>query len=318
MARVGNRRNLGVSLFGLLLSGVLSAAPLQAAGPVQLPLEGMGFTLRPLTEGAVSFHGVNDSSAGAGAASSMLYQIPAGAGIAGLFVAMLAHGGTSEAVRQHEISRAAKAADAVLLPYQGVTQNLQQRELMRDALAQLSSSGPRRLLENGEAVPAGWVIESVPVYSLTQDQRALVLDNAVIVRDSSAKDPVYQTIVHVVSDARPDAEPQQAWLAEEGQALKTISVQLYAHSLHIVLRTLAEPPKPTISGRARTFRYFEGGKRKFERAKLLSLACARAVVQTLRGELMSIPQAAEEIDAIVEEDAALAPAACEAARPYPS
>ncbi|MFL6661020.1 MAG: hypothetical protein ACJ8G7_02505, partial [Rhizobacter sp.] len=60
----------------------------------------------------------------------------------------------------------------------------------------------------------------------------------------------------------------------------------------------------------RTFRYAEGAAPKIERAQLIERACTRAVVRTLRGWLLSIPQSRPADDSAEE--------ACKSAERYPS
>lgn len=63
---------------------------------------------------------------------------------------------------------------------------------------------------------------------------------------------------------------------------------MLAHALDLVLSQVIGPAR-TEDARERTFRYFEGGEEKMERARLVLDMCDRAVIRTLRSELMSIP-----------------------------
>lgn len=131
---------------------------------------------------------------------------------------------------------------------------------------------------------------------MTQDQRALVLDNAMVVRGPEAGAPVvYQNVVRVVSKPLPAGDEtspvSSVWLAEDGKLLKDLSAELLAESFDLMLGELAEGVKPTADDRPhKTVRYAEGGSVKMERATPLVERCDRAVLKTLRGWLMSVPR----------------------------
>ena len=278
-----------------------------------LPLAQVGFSLRQPKAEQVLFQGVISHAADGGHSSPMLYQMPAGAGIVGLFAAILAHGAVSESARSIAMSKEQQAANLVLTPYQAVLASFSNRELMQRALDQLSDTPQKTLLPAGDDGATGWIIESAPVFSMTQDQSAIVLDNALVIRQQGHSDPLLQTVVRVVSNAHPGENTKDSWLAEEGRPLKDECVQMYAHSLHLVLQSLAPPSADQGEPQQKTFRYVEGGTHKSERAQLVALGCHRAIVRTLRGALMSIPQAPEST-----EEAADKSATCEKEAPYPS
>lgn len=271
------------------LAGLAAAAPAaETSERAALPpaLAAKGFALKLPQAETVMFRGMASFDNAGGHSGSMLY--PGYAGLPGFFAAIATHGILVEASKNSEKARLQQAADKVLEPYKDLLVGFTHRELMQRGLAKLDVAMPKKLIDPAD-VADDWVVESTPVYTMTQDESALVLENIIAVY--AAGTPVadrYQNVVKVVSDARAEAQPRAAWTAEQGRLLKDESVALYAHSLKLVLQDLGKQAgaQPEVH---KTFRYAEGKAQKMERAQLLLETCDRAVIKTLRGWLMSIP-----------------------------
>jgi hypothetical protein len=220
----------------------------------------------------------------------MLY--PGGAGVAGLLVGVLTHAIVVDAARSAEKSRLQAEADAVLEPYHEQLADFRYPALLQQALRRLDASGAHRLLAAQEPAP-GWVLAIQPVFSMTKDRRALVLDNAIaLFAPGETATPAYGVTVRVVSAPRPVAAEEDAWSrpAAEGSAIQEESAQLVAHSLRLVLRDMLRPA-PDDKG-FRTLRFALGGDEKVERAQVVETSCQRLVLRNLRGWLLSVPAAA--------------------------
>jgi hypothetical protein len=220
-----------------------------------------------------------------GKAGNMMYPT-AGLGVAGLLVGIVTHGVIANGQLEREKSQREEAADKVLDPFRGSLDRMTVRQVLESALGQ-SAVGRSRLLAADEQAGEDWVVEIAPVFSMSQDQAALILDNAVVVRKPGQAE--YKNFIRVVSDAQRQEALTAYWLTNDGKALKDVSAQLVALSLDIVLNDAALAAKP--AGAQRTVRYVEGTKEVFERAEVLSENCGRSVVRNLRGWLMSLPLA---------------------------
>lgn len=228
---------------------------------------------------------VNHDKAGIGT-GSLLYPAPH---VLGFVAALVTHGVINETMKSKQKSKLQEDADKVLVPYQTVLAGYRYQELMQQGLGKLPAAAGRKLMGHAEKPVTEWSIDSVPVYSMTQDQSAIVLDNVISVypsRDRSA--PAYQNIVRVVSQPRSGTDHVNYWSAENGRKLKEESVGMFAESLDIALNDAANAAKPN-SNVHKTFRYYEGETERMERAQLISERCDRAVIKTLRGAPMSIP-----------------------------
>jgi hypothetical protein len=134
------------------------------------------------------------------------------------------------------------------------------------------------------------------VYSLTQDQRAIVLDNTVaFYPEGGSKAPVYQNTVRVVSQPRTEEDLAAYWSGEDGEKLKAEASALLAESLRIAL---AETRRGEADAALvqKTFRYPEGSSERIERAGMVSESCDRLVLKTLRGWMLSVPKRAAAAD----------------------
>lgn len=267
---------------GLLLAGTASAqGAAERAWAVKTP-----------TVEKVVFRGVVSHDAAGMGTGSMLYPAP---NAAGLLAAILTHGLLNESAKQAQKTKLQADADTVLQPFATVLSGFTNAQLIRSALPRQKAVGTRRAITADEGPGLDWVVETAPVFSMTRDQRALVLDNAVRIYAPATADAAYAQTIRVVSaplaaagEAGDSAAVEQAWLADQGKRLLDESAALFAESLDVAMANsqqgtgLAESPH-------RTFRYPEGGVEKMERAQLVEARCGRALLRTLRGWLMSVP-----------------------------
>lgn len=229
------------------------------------------------------FRGVlNKDGAGMGA-GGMLYQAP---NAAGLFAAVLAHALVSSSAQSIEMRRLQDRADEVLLPYAPVLDGLGADELLADARAVLA---PQEL-----AARPGWVnpnLELTPVFLMTQDRRAMLLDLAAQFHDGTSGRP-RQIGLRVVSDPRGQpADGQDEW-ASRPDALRKLCVELLSRAVrHLLAHVDPARAAPEVSAE-RTVRFMEGGVMRMERSRVLEQHCGRALLLTLSDTLMSVPLSA--------------------------
>lgn len=228
---------------------------------------------------------VNHDGAGVGS-GSMLYPAPHPAVF---LVALVAHGVINESAKSSQKTKMQENADKVLLPYQTALASYGYKELMQQGLAKLPAGGDKKLLSHSEKSPTDWLVESTPVFSMTQDQSALIVDNLILVYASGQRDAAaYKKVVRVVSQTRNETDLVGYWSAENGRNLKQESASLFAESLDIGLNDAVDVTKPNNNPH-KTFRYLEGRNEKMERGQLISERCDRLVIRTLRDAPMSIP-----------------------------
>ena len=248
------------------------------------------WALRLPNETNLQFRGVLGNESAGGSGSAMLYPAPH---VAGLVAALVTHGLLNSATRKREATLAQEAANKVLDPYRGLIGDLRHDDVFQLALAQRRATGKSRVAVPGEAPSADWMFVVEPVFSMTQDQHALLLDIAVVVYAPNAPAaPAYQNALRVVSAPIASDDPLVFWGENKGQNLKAVSAQLMAMALELAANEAHKStPKAAESSalNQRTMRYVQGKSERIERAELLRVTCDHAVIKTLRGGLMWVP-----------------------------
>ena len=279
-----------VGASSLFAPGAVAGDDLAAAGvrDAAAIMGNANWSLRLPQDGQVVYRGLASfDEAGTGSAS-FLYPAP---NAGGLIVAVLTHGLLVESAKKDQKDKLQAAADTVLLPYKGVVDNFNHLDLMRRALAKTSTGGKGKLIESSANPGPEMLVESAPVFSLTQDQNAIILDNVVaILMPGAAPGAAYRNTLRIISTAAGATDPVAFWTANDGEKLKDQSAQLVAESLDIAFGDAAAGTNREGIP-YRTIRYREGTAEKIERAQVLSNRCDRLVIRNLRGAVMSVPVA---------------------------
>lgn len=288
--RLPNVKSICFLLSVLMPVGISTNAQAETAGdqlptgllPEPISKEG-DWSLQLPEDEKVAFKGVLNYDASGPSGSGMLYPAP---NAVGLLAGLITHAIILESAKGRKKTAAQEAADKVLLPYQDVLQTFSHRELLQRALDKKVIDRQLKLLPYSEKSETTWLIQSIPVFSLTQDQSALVLDNTISISQPGM--PPYLNTIRVVSTAKNDPNLIQYWTANQGEKLKAVSAGMVAESVQIALNGVGGKLN-TENTAYKTMRYFEGNTEKMERALLLSEHCNRVLIKTLRGWLMSIP-----------------------------
>jgi hypothetical protein len=247
-----------------------------------------GLTLRLPKDEIVVYRGVVSFDK-AGKGPGMMMYPTAGLGAAGLLVGVITHGLISESSKNSQKEKIQTEANAVLAPYKEVLSTFTYKDLMSQGLEKAARPLNKRVIENSENPQTGWLVISAPIFSMTQDRRAIVLDNVIgIYAHDSMDAPKYQTVIRVISQAKDESEVEEYWSGNQGEKLKAESVALFTQSLDIAIHDAETDPTKNNAAH-KTFRYFEGGQEKMERAQLIKEGCKRNLIRTLRGGLISVP-----------------------------
>lgn len=251
-------------------------------------------SLRVPTEELVSFAAIPNDDTVAGEPGAMLYMGPLPAALVGV----IAHG-VIESHKQAKEKKSKNAlGDIVLAPYRPSLSHFTNAELMRRALDGLATLGDKVLLQPSERAGPGWLIECSPVFLMTQDARALVLQNSIVIHGPDATSPVtFKNVVEVVGRPRESvgSDSENTWMIDDGALLTGASVDLLRESLSLALGEL-HGDFADHAAAYRTVRYPRGGSEKMERAQVLRETRLRIVIKTLRGWIMSVPASADASD----------------------
>jgi hypothetical protein len=258
-----------------------SSISIDAKWLIRLPTEE-----KLLFRGMLPAEGISSNSR-----SGLLY----GPGLAGFFIMIAAHAAIEGGVQAIKKSKAQTEADSVLMPYLTRLDKMSVSDALRPALDRTRLGGAKQLISAVDQKTLGaWLMETTPVFTMTQDERALVLDNAIIVYSpESPTAAIYKSVVRVVSHPNPTSDeqsPQLAlWTAGDRPLIQSTVVDLLAESIDLVINELSNGSAPTAYTEQKTFRFSEGGEMKAERATLIEERCDRVVIRNLRGWLMSVP-----------------------------
>jgi hypothetical protein len=242
-------------------------------------------------DGHVTYRGVvNYDNAGI-SSPAIMYPAP---NAAGLIAAIITHGLINESMRDSQKEKLQSDANLVLEPYKPVLDTFSYPDLMRRALEKTSASAIPRLVNASDNPEQKPLVASTPIFSLTQDQIAIVLDNEInITNPENPTGTHYRNVIRVVSIPRNTPDPQLLWTEQDGEKLKDESAQLVIESINIAI---ADSEATIDSGSIpyRTVRYREGSVEKIERAQIMSSKCGRLIIRTLRGAIMSVPTSQAE------------------------
>ncbi|WP_036271186.1 hypothetical protein [Methyloversatilis universalis] len=281
-----NRSGLSTGLLCLAALCTPASASNDAAGKIPA-LGSSTWALRVPDANGVSFQGQANRDGAGGGTAQIMYPAP---NMAGFIAALVTHGLINESSKTAERQRIQEQANRILEPYADVLSVLSYRTLIEHASGKIDSASSPELIGSAEASSRMWIMEVTPLYVMTPDQRAIVLDNTVRVFANGSKNPVYSRVIRVVSFPLEDMDETaiiKAWRDGDGALIRSASSDLLAESLKIAL--LDARSVQAAEERHRTFRYREGGFERIERAQLVSEECHRQVLRTLRGWLLSIP-----------------------------
>jgi hypothetical protein len=248
-------------------------------------------SLRVPKEEMVPFAAFANEDTVTGQPGYMMYAGPPAAALVGV----LTHGVIESQKQAREKRNKNSLSDLVLAPYQPSLSRFTNAELMRRALDGLTTHGDKVLIQFSERAGPGWLIECSPEFFMTQDARALVLQNAIVIHSPDAASPAtFKNVVEVVGQPRDSVgkDSDNTWMIEGGALLTSASVDLLRESMNLALSDL----HGEFAGHSvayQTVRYPRGGAEKMERAQILRVIRERVVLKTLRGWIMSVPVSAE-------------------------
>lgn len=286
-----------VAVPGAVAGEAAESVPWAVAAAAEMRIDVL--ELRLPKDKRVSFSGIADYDAAGGRPGFMLYPAPDPiTAVAGL----VTHATILGYQKRHEKSQIRATADGVLAPYTGVLENFSNEDLMRQGLDVLDIKGSKRLLAEAEHEVPGVLIDCVPAFFMTQDGRALVLENSIRIRRidappatsggvvKQAAPAVTATTVKIVGSPLPDTDSnvEAYWMTDGGDALRTASVNLFRDSLKLALENM-QAAAPASAADFHTIRYREGGSEKMERAAVIFTMQSRLVLKNLRGWILSVP-----------------------------
>lgn len=256
----------------------LALQPAAAQQPARL-------VLRPPALPDVAWRGMLPTEGGQVGIGPQIGLYPA-VGAAGLLAAIFTHAAINQGVQSAQQKQAQETADKVLDPYLPLLRAWPAKALWDAAIAQLPAGTTLKTAEDAPRTDADVEVDALPSFALAQDEGVLIADVAVKLDARAAGAPPVERLVRVVSSPHDAADARAHWLADDARRLKAAAAAMLAHAVQLARQ---HDPAAATDAPARSHRYLQGGIERVERAQRLGGDCARAVLLTLRGGLLSVP-----------------------------
>lgn len=269
---------------GLLIATFFSNG-VQAADEQASPQQtASAWVLRPPESKALTFHGASNFDDSGVNQKGMLYPAP---NALGLLAAVITHAVVVDSAKRSQLREIQAQADRVLDPYLPIIDKLDLQDMMARALAISRYNAGTMLLQPISGTNEQTVVESIPVFSMTQDQSAIVVDNLLAIqKPGTSAEQAYRNTIRVILPGAADDQVAH-WSANNGEKLVEASIRALAESFDIAFDDANghwKDEKPY-----RTVRYKEGNSERIERAQQIDSRCGRTILRNLRGTLISIP-----------------------------
>ncbi|MEX8517677.1 MAG: hypothetical protein AB3X44_04045 [Leptothrix sp. (in: b-proteobacteria)] len=273
-------------LVGFLSGSTGAQIPAISSNTVTPLAEQTRWSIRLPKETAVAFQGSLSLDGAGPGAYQMMYPAP---NAAGLIAAIITHGILAESTKNEQKRKLQTEADKILVPYQPLIESSTHQKLFEKALLSPSLQGDKSLVATNEKPQGDWWMDITPVYTMTQDQSSMILDNVTLIYTSNSSEKAsYQNTIRVVSRAKTDDDLLAAWTGNEGQAWHQTTAEMLAQAVSIAVSDW-QGAFSSADTTQRTIRYNEGRSEKMERAQLLSENCETSIIKTLRGWMMAVP-----------------------------
>lgn len=270
----------------LLLSALLIAcasAPTQQVVDIEIgPSEPLffKFSLRP----SIPVYGLIDvRDSGQGANYGLMYQ---GGSYASLIAQIAAHAAIESAKQSGANSRLQNEADQIVEPYQSAIDSIDEAKIWRRSISQVPRNQRKQLRIWSAAESSGrWSIELQPSYFISPDEDAILAQTEMLIhKDGMTESPAGRQLVAVSMPTLLRRENGEVDDTAFREALLQINTQLIQMAI-LAAQSWNDP----ITSDSKTWSYYQGTNKRFERASLIYKQCNRAIIQTLRADWMSVP-----------------------------
>jgi hypothetical protein len=220
---------------------------------------------------------------------AILYD--ASAGVLGVFVQAAIHANINSSALDAKKLAAQEQSNKVISPLLAVTEKINQHALQVNSEAVLNVDF--NTLE-AAANPDNIVVNSNPIFYLTQDHTTLILKHILIanqkskIKNSKKKPrskPIYSNLIEVISAPLEGDLHIDHLKIENGVKFKELAQQLYTQSIDIALKDFYG--KFEKKQKQQTFKIQQGDSTRFERGNQLEQNCNHTILRNLRGWLIS-------------------------------
>lgn len=229
------------------------------------------------------FYGMPDLKMKDGKPGSMMYL--GDAGIEGLFVQILVHALVANEVKNKKQLQAQQEADLVLAPYdEPIAQSTHQR-LVKFALLNYPRDDLTFSVIGNEMPDRDYiVVETSPSFFVSQDKKSMVLRHQLKASLSSAPDEVIFENLAQTSSSQP-YRGIEGWFGDSDEAFQATTQRLYSVTFKALIKDLYGRLSNQAS-KEKTYKYYIGDERFYERASLIEETCQSQTIRNLRGNIL--------------------------------
>ena len=237
------------------------------------------------------FYGLPDLKVKDGKPGSMIYL--ADAGIEGLIIQILVHGLVANEVKKKKQLQAQQEADRVLAAYdQPIGRNTHHR-LVKFALRNYPRDDLTFSVIGNDTPDEDFIVaETSPSFFMSQDEKTIVLRHRLKASLSSAPDEVIFENSARTSSSRP-YQGTDGWFGDSDAAFRATTQRLYSVTFKALIRELYGRLNNQASNE-KTYKYYIGDERFYERASQIEETCRSRMIRNLRGHILILEKQQDE------------------------
>ena len=266
-----------ISLFGL--STNIAAAQLGTEAHESLPKQ---VQVKADLHSPAPFYGMLDIKRENERSGSMMYSGDAGVG--GLFAQILVHAITANTIKNKKEIEAQEEANQVLTPYMELIEQSTHNRLVNFVLLNYPR-GDLKFSVYGTDIPDSdyVVVETSPTFFISPDEKAILLQHQFKASLSSAP----EEIIYENSAQTSSSQPFQGvagWFGDSNNNFQLTTQQLYSVTFKALIKDLYG--RLNKHSKEKTFKYYIGDERFYERASLIEETCKSQTIRNLRGNIL--------------------------------
>ncbi|MCP4268329.1 MAG: hypothetical protein GY777_22600 [Candidatus Brocadiaceae bacterium] len=242
--------------------------------------------LRLNMEGAFDLKGDYNYDELSGQTGGMVYPAYNGATF---ITALVTHAVVNESLKSRRKQAVQNEANKVVEGFKERVASYDKRAILISLADELSENTKLNIVpySAGTSDINNIVVETNPIFYMTQDQNSLFVENVIRIYSSISPEKVlFENLIEKSIHPDSGGDIEVAWLKD--RLLEKSMRQLYLSTTNLMFRQALGEIDPK-KGKVETFTYFFNGEKQYERGRLVVTDCQEVVISTLRGWLKVIP-----------------------------
>ena len=231
------------------------------------------------------FYGLLESNPG-GASTPIMYS--GAAGLAGLLAQVLTHAAIANQAQNDALSKEQQASNLVLKNYDEYIKANTKQSFFANALSSVNVPTVQLgLIQPSKILDGMLIVDSLPVFYLSQDEGSIVIKHHIKVYYSHSPDELlFENMAKVISKPIVVSENNNIWLVGDGKLFSDTTHQLYNISLEFLIKDFYKFLDASESNK--THKYYIGGKKFYVRGALVLDDCNGKAIRNLKGNIVVV------------------------------